>query len=211
MLFRGLSVSVVLLSVTLMAQAEIKSFRTIAGDVKNNVQFVSKATLEEITGRTVNVSGQVDLDLADLAATHSAGFEVDLTTIDTGISLRNQHMRENHLETDKFPKASFKLTRLHSFDKNSLAAGETLKGMADGDFTIHGVTKSYTIPVTLSYHTTDANTESRLSGNKGNLLFVSAEWKVKLEDHKINRPEFLFLKLAEEQSCSIGVAMTDAP
>lgn len=34
-------------------------------------------------------------------------FEVDLNTLDTGIGLRNTHMRENYLETGRHPFASF--------------------------------------------------------------------------------------------------------
>ncbi|MBK9304990.1 MAG: YceI family protein [bacterium] len=38
--------------------------------------------------------------------------DVDLAALDTGIGLRNRHMRENHLETDRFPQAVFRGARI---------------------------------------------------------------------------------------------------
>jgi polyisoprenoid-binding protein YceI len=65
---------------------------------------------------------------------------IDLTTIDTGIALRNQHLRENYLEVGKgagFDKAVLTDIRL------AAAAGESFEG--DTDFTatlaLHGVVK----------------------------------------------------------------------
>ena len=190
--------------------AEVKTFKTVPGDAKNVIEFTSDAPMEKIVGKTSNIAGTLDLNLAELPATTNGTFTVDLKTLDTGIGLRNEHMRDNHLETGEFPDATFTLTRLISSDKTALLPGETANAVAEGEFTIHGVNKVYQIPVKLYYAKTNKAAESRLGGSKGDLLSVSAEFTVKLSDHQIKRPELLFLKLADDQKIEVSFAMTDA-
>jgi len=191
------------------AFAEVKTFRTVPGDPKNVVEFESKATIEHILGHTSSITGTVEVDLTDVAATKTAQFDVDLNTLDTGIGLRNEHMRDNYLETAKYPSASFRLTRIVSSDKASLSAGESANVVAEGEFTIHGVSKTYQIPLTIYYDKTSDATSSRLNGAKGDILVVTGDWMLKLADHNIQRPEFLVLKLATDQKVSVNFAMTD--
>ena len=68
---------------------------------KGNVIFISKAPLSEFEGESSNLNGLVDLDKNLL------DFYLDLNTLDTGIGLRDRHMRENYLETEEFPFAEF--------------------------------------------------------------------------------------------------------
>jgi polyisoprenoid-binding protein YceI len=189
--------------------AEVKTFKTVPGDVKNVVEFTSDAPMEKIVGKTPDITGTLELNPDDLMSAAAGSFTVDLRTLDTGINMRNQHMRENHLETDKFPDAAFTLTRFISSDKTSLVPGETAKVVAEGEFKIHGIGKSYQIPAKIYYAKSDKSTEGRLGGSKGDLLSVNAEFTVKLADHQIKRPELLFMKLAEEQKIEVSFAMTN--
>ena len=75
---------------------------------------------------------------------------------------------------------------------------------------MHGVPKTYQIPVTLTYGAADESTRMRLGGGTGNILALSGEWTLKLADHKISRPQMLFMRLAEEQHIVISIALTDA-
>lgn len=191
-----------------VAAAEI-TYRTIPADVRNVVQFVSDAPLEKIVGRTSHIEGWIDLNLTDLLKTVRGRFEVDLTTIDTGIKLRNQHMRENHLETNLHPRASFELMRFVAADMDTLKPNATVTVLAEGIFTIHGVGKTYQIPLTLYYDTLSEAAKSRLDGVEGSLLVVNGDWSVALADHEINRPQFLFLRLAAVQKVTVSFALTD--
>lgn len=191
------------------AQSEVKTFKTLPNDAKNVVEFTSDAPMEKIVGKTSSIAGAIDIDVHDLASASKAHFEVDLNTLDTGIGLRNQHMRENHLETEKFPTATFTLARFVSSDKKGIGPGETANVVAEGEFKIHGVGKTYQIPVKLYYAVSDKATQTRLGGSMGALLNASAEFTVKLADHEIKRPELLFMKLAPEQKIEVNFAMTD--
>ena len=73
-------------------------------------------------------------------------FRVPLDTLETGISLRDRHMKEKYLETQKFSHAELKVS------KALLKAGRQQKGT--GTFTVHGVSK----PIDFVYDVTaDAN------------------------------------------------------
>ena len=67
------------------------------------VVFTAKATTETFEGRTDRMEGRLDVDPASVGDSVTVHLEVDLASLDTGSKMRNKHMRENHLETAKFP------------------------------------------------------------------------------------------------------------
>jgi polyisoprenoid-binding protein YceI len=206
---RSVPLGLLLLTLVRLAPAEIITFKTIANDKRNLVQFVSQATLESFTGRTSDISGQITLNLDSLPSATGDSFTVDLTTMDTGIKMRNNDMRTKFLETAKYPTARFVLTRFVSTDKISLQSGESAVVVAEGQFTCHGVSKTYQIPITLRYLAPSPETANRLNGGHGALLIAHASWKVKLSDHNIQTPQLLFMRVAPEQDVTVDFAMTD--
>jgi polyisoprenoid-binding protein YceI len=70
-------------------------------------------------------------------------FDVPLDTVKTGIELRDRHMREKYLQTDKYPKAT--LVVLRSALRMPQANGQSTEGQASGKLTLHGVTRD--VPV----------------------------------------------------------------
>ena len=78
------------------------------------------------------------------SASGSSAFEgslvVDLRTLDTGIGLRNEHLRETYLEIDKGP--GFNQAIVTDIDLKDLnPAAPQGKGSFTGSLTLHGVTK----------------------------------------------------------------------
>lgn len=69
-----------------------------------NVNFLSKASLNEFNGESDKLNGLIDL------SQNLLDFYVDLNTLDTGIGLRNKHMRDNYLETEDYLLLSSILT-----------------------------------------------------------------------------------------------------
>ena len=88
-------------------------------------------------GRTSDV-------VADLVFSGSTVTEltatVDMTTLESDSSLRDGAMRTRGLETNTFPEASFVLTS--RIDLGSVPSeGETFAASAQGELTLHGVTR----------------------------------------------------------------------
>ncbi|MFW6347629.1 MAG: YceI family protein [Cyclonatronaceae bacterium] len=146
------------------------------------VEFVSSAPLLEFTGQSNHLTGLIDLE------ENMVDFYVDLNTIDTGIELRNRHMRDSYLKTEQFPFAEFtgSLATLYDFDKGGIQEVKT-----SGVFSIHGVEREMDIQGTI---------EETSEG-----IQLEANWVVHLEDHDIDRPKVVFYELANEQNVAISI------
>lgn len=145
----------------------------------NQVRFVSKAPFDDFDGTTNKIDGYIYSEGEDLLEKSEIYFEVDLISIDTGIGLRNRHMRDNYLETDKFPLAYFKgaLVTADKINQNEY------KVTAEGEMFIHGIKKLLTI------------TGQMIEKDSG--YQMKAEFKISLPDYKIKIPKIMFFKINE--------------
>ncbi|WP_297800906.1 YceI family protein [Arenimonas sp. GDDSR-1] len=92
-----------------------------------------------ITGRFDQISGEFDLDTADLAKS-KISVEIPIASISTGVSKLDQHLQSaDFFDAAKYPTASFKSKSVH------VASAKELH--VSGDLTIHGVTKPATLTV----------------------------------------------------------------
>ena len=92
-----------------------------------------------LTGRFNDFDGSFEYDAA---APEKSSIEVviDTTSLDSNHAERDKHLKSaDFLDVKKYPTATFKSTGFKS-------TGEG-KGEITGDFTLHGVTKSITVPV----------------------------------------------------------------
>jgi polyisoprenoid-binding protein YceI len=161
----------------------------------NEVVFESKAPVESFRGSTRAIQGWIDLDPEALGDSIGVELSVDLASLDTGIDLRNQHMRENHLHTDRYPHAVFRGARLVD-PPSSLVPGEAVTVVAMGRLELHGVTRELTTAVRL---TVDPETGA---------ILVQAEFVVYLAEFEIPRPRMLFMKLDEKQKIVFEVLVS---
>jgi polyisoprenoid-binding protein YceI len=99
----------------------------------------------EIDTRFGKANGEfkkVSLEVIDPKA-KKAKVEIDISSIDTGNSLRDNHLRnEDFFDVPNFPKASFEVLNVKENSPNSL--------ILTGKLTIKNIEKTYEIPVTLS-------------------------------------------------------------
>ncbi len=93
-------------------------------------------------GRTGDVDGSITIDGSALTA---ATFEVDMTTITTEDSRRDDNVQDA-IESSEFPTASFVLSEPIELGDGA-AEGDALAVDATGELTIHGVTQLVTIPL----------------------------------------------------------------
>jgi polyisoprenoid-binding protein YceI len=188
-----LIISAALASSLLFSTAVHAAQFIVKAGAPNQVVFTSKAATESFQGKTNQMQGSITVDPAQVGDSVLVHIEVDLTTLDTGISKRDQHMRENHLETGKYPKAIFDGVSVKT-PGAVLAAGTTSKLDVEGNFTLHGVTRR--LRTTIDVLLKDPKT-----------LQFKTNFLVPLADYKIDRPKFLFLKLGEVQEVAVdGIA-----
>jgi polyisoprenoid-binding protein YceI len=117
---------------------------------------------------------------------------LDISSLDTGISMRTNHMKEKYLEVDKFPQSKLALTEVSlpatDFGKDFSESSVPFKGT----LTLHGVSK----PVTGT-----AKIEQ-----KGKNVSVHAEFTIKISDYAIAIPVFAGITVADEVSLVVEAA-----
>ena len=120
------------------------------GDTEETSTFVGYRVDEELgggigaqtaAGRTSDVTGTVTI--ADGKVTE-ASFEVDMTTLKSDESRRDNQLKGRGLQTDTFKSASFALTEPVTLPENAVT-GDQLTISAPGELTLHGVTKAVTM------------------------------------------------------------------
>ncbi|GMQ27453.1 YceI family protein [Algoriphagus confluentis] len=151
-----------------------------------SVVFLSTAPLNEFEGKSKVLNGLVDLEKNLL------DFYLDLNTLETGIGLRDKHMRENYLETDKYPFAEFtgKMEPVPAMEP-----GKSYPVRAKGKFKIHGVERDLLVPGTLTL---------RDDGK----IDLKAEFVISLNDYQIEIPKLVFYELAAEQKLTINATLS---
>ena len=174
------------------AASTLRNFEVAAdAHTPNEASFTSKAAIVKFTGRTNKVTGTLKIDENNVAKV-SGAVTVDVSSLDTGIGLRNEHL-QGTIEAAKYPTATFKLQKL-TVPGNKLKANAITAGTVTGQMTLHGVTRTITAPVELTYLP-----EQDKNYRPGDWVEVNSSFKLKLSDYKIALPApVLGVKVADE-------------
>ncbi len=163
----------------------------IAQEKENQVQFTASATFGDVVGTTDAIEGYVQWQDEDWTHQSEFSFKVDLATLDTGIGLRNKHMRNKYLETETYPYATYKGQITQVTDNDSLWNVQTT-----GTLSIHGVERQ----VEISGQVLDSS----------NGYHVKANFELDLEDFNIKQPRFLLATMSKRITLDIGFYTTKA-
>jgi len=188
-----------LAAVSLIASPAIATTQEYHVDLTadNSVRFVSDAPIEDFDGVTDRIDGYVVLDqpvLSDAVGGSDTEFyfEVDLASLDTGIGLRNRHMRDNYLEVDRHPYATFSgvIERVVQMEP------ETYGVTVSGNISIHGKDRPLRAPCDIT---------TRDDGYRAKCSF-----RVLLTDFDIKIPRVMFLKIADEIQLELDFSVVPA-
>lgn len=159
------------------AGAVVGEWRVAAGSEAGYRVREKLATLpaqSDAVGRTAAVTGTFRLERQANGFTASgARFEVDLTKLVSDETRRDNRIRTQGLESNRFPTATFVSTSPISVPADSVN-GRAVKLSADGDLTLHGVTKRVTIPM-----------EGRLSNGR---VELAGSYRFPMSDFAIQPP-----------------------
>jgi polyisoprenoid-binding protein YceI len=170
--FIGVALSLLLVTIHLRAQSVPAAWQAADGEIAVLCPVTVGGSFE---ARTKAIAGRLALDQTQ-PGTLSGELHVDLQTLDTGISLRNTHLRENYLEVGKgdgFDRAVLSAIVVSGAD---LASGSG-KGTFKGVLALHGQRK----PV---------GGEVRLTPAGGHVK-VDATFPVQLPEFGIAKPRYL--------------------
>ena len=179
---RPVAAALLLAALALPLAAEPRTY-TIAG-AKNAVTFTIEDAVETINGTTPKVTGTIVADAANAGAS-SVEISADLTAIDTGIDLRDNHIRDEFVETKKFPRATFRSVSV-TLPATPIAANQPVDVTVTGDFTLHGVTKRITTPVRIVLIPESEITKS--TRGAGDWLHATATFPLTLSEFGVKVP-----------------------
>jgi polyisoprenoid-binding protein YceI len=133
--FRVLLASLALAALPAMAQDTYK-----IDPVHSEASFKIRHLLAKASGRFTKFAGTIKVDTADISKS-SVEVTIEAASINTDNADRDKHLKSpDFFDVEKFPTITFKST----------AVKEVAKGKLEitGDFTLHGVTKRITFPIT---------------------------------------------------------------
>ena len=145
---------------------------TRSGEVKFEASMPS---FEQVAARNNTVSCIFDKSTGEIAVLALVkGFRFK-------VPLMEEHFNENYIESDKFPKSSFK-GKVSNFDASKVSSGKAIFDV-EGDLTLHGVSKKVKTKITFVQ-----------SGEK---LIATCAFTVKPIDYNIKIPSVVKSKIAE--------------
>jgi polyisoprenoid-binding protein YceI len=134
---------------------------------KGKISFYSETAAEKIEAHNNRVTSVYEISTGKLE------FSVLVNAFQFEKALMQEHFNENYMESAKYPKATFvgKVTSASTIDLKKDGVYEV---KADGDLTIHGVTKPISV-----------NGKFTVAGGK---VSASSEFEVNLKDYNVKFP-----------------------
>lgn len=147
------------------------------------VSFFSSTPIENIEAFNNDVSSILNMQNGELA------FIVPIKSFKFEKQLMQEHFNENYMESDKYPKATFKGNIINLREINFTKEGN-YPTTASGTLTIHGVTKNVTIPGTITV--------------KNGKVTLLSKFNVRTADYNIEIPALVAKKIAKEIEVTVN-------
>jgi polyisoprenoid-binding protein YceI len=152
------------------------------------IGFFSHSAMEDIKGDNNQVAGVLDISTGEMV------FQVLIKSFHFEKALMEEHFNENYMESDKFPKSTFrgKITNLSSVDFTKQGKSDVT---VEGDLNMHDVTNKISAKGTVEVV-------------QGGVIAVS-KFNIVPEDYKITIPGVVRDNIAK--TLEISVNMKYAP
>lgn len=168
----------ILLSILLLIIVYSVSGQTRYFTKNGKVFFSASSSMEKIEATNEKATSIIDV------STGAIEFAVLMRAFNFEKALMQEHFNENYAESEKFPKAVFKgtITNIKSVDRNK---NGTYPVKVKGMFTLHGETK-------------EINVDGTLTVKDGNIIEGKSQFKIFLEDYKIEIPSLVKDKISKD-------------
>ena len=139
------------------------------------LSFDAGSPLEDIEAFTESGSAVFD------ASSGKIGVQVLMTSFQFKRALMQEHFNENYVESEKFPKASFR--------------GVFAEGAVKGALSIHGITQEISVPASLTQE-------------DGNFVLVTS-FKILLADYGVKIPSAVANKISNTASIQVRATLKE--
>lgn len=151
-----------------------------------HISFYSHTPLEDIEAHNNQVAAVIDIASGEVAV------NALVKSFEFKKALMQEHFNENYMESDKFPKATFK-GKINNLSSVNFKKDGAYPVEVTGDLTIHGVTKPITNKGSLSV--------------KGNSFTVTSAFSVIPQDYSIKIPSLVENKIAKSIEVKINITL----
>ena len=154
------------------------------------IGFFSHTSMEDVKADNNQVNSILDISTGDLV------FQALIKSFHFERALMEEHFNENYMESEKFPKSSFKgkITNLSSVDFKKNGAYEV---SVEGDLTMHDMTKKITVKGTFEVLPDGIN--------------ASSKFNIVPEDYNISIPGVVREKIAKNLEVTVIMKYTPLP
>jgi hypothetical protein len=149
-----------------------------------HIWFYSHTPMEDIEAHNRQVVSILDPASGDIA------FNLLIKSFEFKVALMQEHFNENYMESDKYPKATYK-GKITNLDKIDFRKDGIYPAEVTGDLTIHNVTKPVTAKGALEV--------------QGGTVTARAKLILKPQDYNIAIPSVVENKIAKEIEVSIDI------
>ncbi len=151
---------------------------------EGKVSFFSEAPLEKIEARNSKATSVMDI------STGRMEFAILIKAFQFEKALMQEHFNENYMESNKYPKATFK-GNIANFETVDLSKDGGYEVTVKGDLTIHGETKSIEAPGKIIV--------------KDGQITANSSFEVAVADYKIEIPGIVKDNIAKTVRIDISV------
>ena len=181
-----ISISILLLAITLpVASFAATSLTNQPGSGTVDFLAVGRPSMLKIHGTGGGPEAKLQLDGAKL----KGKITMDLNKLDTGISLRTEHMKEKYLDVKAYPKSILSLT-------DAAVDGDFSKTLSNGgEKTFRGK---------LSLHGKEKGVEGTYTAHDG---VVKAKFPLTISDYGIDIPKYLGITVADTVNVEVEIPL----
>lgn len=150
-----------------------------------SISFFSKTAMENIDAKNNQVMSVLNTQTGEMQ------FSVLIKAFHFEKALMEEHFNENYMESNKFPKATFKGS-LNDISKIDFSKDGSYNVAVSGNLTIHGVTNEVSSPGVITI--------------KNGVPSASSKFNIKLKDYGVTVPKVVKDNIAE----TIDITVTTA-
>jgi polyisoprenoid-binding protein YceI len=141
--------------------------------------------MENIDAKNNQVMSVINTQTGDLQ------FSVLIKAFQFQKALMEEHFNENYMESNKFPKATFKGV-VADVSKIDFAKDGSYNVTVSGEMTIHGITNTVTAPGVINI--------------RNGIPYASSKFRIKLKDYGISVPKIVKDNIAETIDITVNSA-----
>lgn len=179
----------------------------------SSILFTLDSPYEPLSGLATGIDGSVKFDPADVAGTEG---EVSVRTdsLRMSLDLMTEHLHSaTWLNARQFPEIRFRFSSLKNVRQQAASVADIRAGAAgvwsaeaEGDLSLHGVTKRIHVPVTITWF--PDKLQNRVANMRGDLMAVRSNFSIFRGDFGIDGgvPDTILSDRIDIQVRIVGVA-----